>query len=102
MSGKNEKPFSPSQTAAPASLADLRLLVIYEVKPYQGICGATVGADGAGVFAVGFTGEDADSKYGRFLEVCRKPGSRASILHVITETFCCETCLTLDPPCCLE
>ena len=102
MSGKTEKPSSTNPIAAPASLADLRLLVIYEYKPRPGICGATVGADGAGVFAVGFTGDDADEKYGRFLEACCKPGSRTKILHVITDSFYQETCLVLDPPCSLQ
>lgn len=83
------------------SLAELRILVVYERKAFPGVCGATIGADGSGVFAVGLTGDDADAKYERFLKACQTPGAGIKILHVITETFSCSTCLTIDPPCCL-
>lgn len=90
-------------------VTDVRILLVYRMGVSRGVHGQTIGADGSGDFAVGFTGKDyaeADAKFGRFCEALetnkRSRGQSYEILSVVTDSWGREYPIAVDPPVCLS
>ena len=86
-------------------VSDIKILLVYRAGPGRGVGGQTVGADGSGEFAVGFTGdtyEEADQKLGKFRaamdEYTRTHGQRYEIISIVTDSWGREHPIAVDPP----
>lgn len=99
----------PKDANSSPRVTDVRILLVYRMGASRGVYGQTVGADGSGDFAVGFTGdsyEEADAKCARFMEAMvsysKRVHQKFEILTIIADSWSRDRPIFVDPPASLE